>query len=213
MHAALFEVLVLKLHQAYNCSIALWFPTTINTLFQGLYKHLKWSVLDLDHQWAHFLQAQSICTSTVKIKKSCHTIESQGVILKNAIILWQSFYYWGLFFHGDFLKGLCSLRETNVINTGTCPKQQILFSAQKYQSNSILQELYSVFPILAVQEHNCPCFVKSCLSCIYKLGVFPQDILLVPVSVRRQIFMTWEKSSPCLPAQHEPLEYKTLWWL
>lgn len=89
-----------------------------------------------------------------------------------------------------------------------------LTKGQKYQSNSILQELYSIFPVLAVQEHNCPCFlVKSCLGCIYKSDVSPRDISLVTISVGSQIFMTWEKSSPSFPAECKPLEYEGLWGL
>lgn len=84
-------------------------------------------------------------------------------------------FYITVFFHGDiFIKALFS-KEMKVINTSTCPKQQYplfcsqLANGQKYLPSSVLQELYSIYLILAVKEHNCTCsFVKIHLGWIYK---------------------------------------------
>lgn len=85
-----------------------------------------------------------------------------------AVVFYIPFFF---FFHsGISIRALFS-KETKVINTSTCAKQQYplfcsqLTKGQKYLPNSVFQEPYSIHLIVAVKEHNhmCP-FVKSHLG-------------------------------------------------
>lgn len=90
-------------------------------------------------------------------------------------------FYITIFFHGDILIRALFSKEMKVINTSTCPKHQYplfcsqLANGQKYLPNRALPELYSIYLILVVKEHNCTCsFVRSHLGWIYKWHAVPQ---------------------------------------
>lgn len=128
----------------------------------------------------------------------------------------------GAFFYGDiFIRALFS-KERKVINTSTCSKQQYpLFCSQL--SNGQKYQLWQGFAgtLFNLSDSCCQRAQVYVLFCEESLGLNLQVtccspetalcILLVPVSVRSQIFMTWEKSFPCSPAQCIPLEYQMLW--
>lgn len=150
-----------------------------------------------------------------KCKKSCHD-KSQGVIFKMWLLCGSLLYSY--FFHGDiFIRALFAM-EIKSINSSTCPKQQDplscshLTNGQKYLPNSVLQET-----LFNLSDSCCQRAQLYMLFCEESLGLRLGGtcwsrktflcLLLVPVSVRSQIFMTWEKSSPCFSAQHIPLEY------
>lgn len=114
-------------------------------------------------------------------------------------------FYTTFFLHGGISIRALFSKETKVIDTSTCPKQQYplfcsqLTNGQNYLPSSVFQEPCSISLILAVKEHNCMCsFVKSQMTCCSPKMFL--CIFLVPVSVRSQILMTWEKSSLCFPA-------------